>query len=108
MLFKSLKKSKIMKQAEQAMQKPLDFNNMFLTQESEKTVAFKELYSVMKSMNGFQGIIETTDASELYSLASRISCVRDYNGKGDYLPVALISFPNTLAIILRNKETILY
>ncbi len=109
LLFQSMKKSKIMKEIEQSMNKKMSvsMSNLLAGRDDEVMALFRKLYDIESRMNCFSGIIDKTNPNELHQLAERISLVADYNNNRDYLPIALLSFPQPLSIVLTNKDVIL-
>lgn len=70
---------------------------------------FDELFNCMMSMDGLNVVLQkhNTSGKELNQISSRILCAGyGFQGK-DFLPVALVSFGNTLDYILTNKNEIL-
>lgn len=106
----SFKKSRIMKRIERIQRTPINaksFRQMMETGDKEEE-AFEDLFRCMQQMPGYTEIIQIhrTSPKEIYKISSRISLAYDYMN-GHYLPVALVSYGNTLDFILCNKDSIL-
>ena len=108
LLGNSLRKSKIMKKIEKLMQPHhnYDFKAM-MDRYRQEAALFQELYDVLMKMDGSRDILKKYNATpkDLRDIASSISMVAGYY-KGDYLPVALVSFAFPLEVMLANKDTI--
>ncbi|MDD2484711.1 MAG: hypothetical protein PHQ50_06790 [Eubacteriales bacterium] len=110
-LIKSMRKSKAMKKAAKVITKEvtLSFDSIMNRGEEEER-AFQELFNCLESMGGrLSQVIEAynTNPEELRNLSKRIYLAGFAYQKGDFLPVALVSFASPLTYILENKSQIM-
>lgn len=110
-LMNSIHKSKAMKKAAKVMTKEGSFSyDSIVKRDEDEARAFQELFHYMESMGaGLSQVIQehNTNPEELKNIAKRIYLAGFENYKGDFLPVALVSFAIPLAYILDNKSQIM-
>ena len=110
-LTNSRHKSKAMKKVTKIMTKKITFDyDAIINRGEDKERAFRELFNCMGLMGG--GLLKViqeynTNPEELREIADRIYSAGFEYHKGDFLPVALVSFAIPLAYILENKSQIM-